>query len=669
MDFPAAPDGGGAVWGARGCWGGGTALGGAQTDTGGPTALGSAQSGGPTALGGPGPSRAESLQECLLPPGHRALERERLERASLHRGRPIYTTGKRWPKEYKKHESVRERLNGQHPEDPVPSLEEWLVSSRNEWMDALPPREADVLCLHAHALKLLNRQRPTDTGGPTALGGAQTEGLEFHNSGFCWDIGWSIGFAQKKNPGEQHLMSCQLRSHRQWYQGAQNGGRYLLGLETLYAHGFGRDFKWSLDCPGVAPRDLALAEELMARGCPSVPAKRRAHRMAPVSKGWAARAADAEGEEGEGGLPLSGAHEGAAAAGDEAAEPAEPAAEGGIPMLPPPEPIGPPAVLGPPEPPGPPAESGEIASAKGEVTAQGEGREARALGLKLGGARGGCKARGTAARAKGGAKGEGKARGTAARSGIGPIRMRLRGKCPPPATPAAMNCERTACGRPRYGPSPFCCASCRDGRPHCRSCGRPPTPPCCMEAALFGHVSHSRDCTVSGKRDRGRRAWKTRKRKQGQKTGGGLKSNKKRHVDNASIQSASGNTMSPPVVGSFMMLALAATTPFAGNALERDTAETLATEQNQSTSAAGFDQVGPLSSPFGGTPLDRLYAGLGGGARGARGAPSAADGELDVPTALSEGPTALGGPSTRARGLAAPAASGFYVHRPGLRSW
>ena len=159
-----------------------------------------------------------------------------------------------------------------------------------------------------------------------------------------------------------------------------------------------------------------------------------------------------------------------------------------------------------------------------------------------------------------------------------------------------------------------------------------------MEAALFGHVSHSRDCTVSGKQKR-----KTWKRKQRQKTGGGLKSNKKRHVDNASIQSASGNTMSPPVVGSFMLLALAATTPFAGNALERDTAETL--------------------------PLDRLYAGLGGGARGARGAPSAADGELDVPTALSEGPTALGGPSTRARGLAAPAASGFYVHRPGLRSW
>ena len=37
-----------------------------------------------------------------------------------------------------------------------------------------------------------------------------------------------------------------------------------------------------------------------------------------------------------------------------------------------------------------------------------------------------------------------------------------------------MKCERTACGRTSYGPSPYCCASCRDGRPHCRSCGRPP---------------------------------------------------------------------------------------------------------------------------------------------------------------------------------------------------
>lgn len=39
--------------------------------------------------------------------------------------------------------------------------------------------------------------------------------------------------------------------------------RYLLGLEMLYAHGFKRDMKWSLRCEGVRPSDAKHAQELV----------------------------------------------------------------------------------------------------------------------------------------------------------------------------------------------------------------------------------------------------------------------------------------------------------------------------------------------------------------------------------------------------------------------
>ena len=72
-------------------------------------------------------------------------------------------------------------------------------------------------------------------------------------------------------------MSCQMRIHRHWYQPL---GRYLLGLEALYAHGFQRSLKWSVDCPGVAPDDreyaLAIARRYQAkaaRGRSTAPAR------------------------------------------------------------------------------------------------------------------------------------------------------------------------------------------------------------------------------------------------------------------------------------------------------------------------------------------------------------------------------------------------------------
>ena len=152
--------------------------------------------------------------------------------------------GYKWANSFKQHQFIRQWLTRDFPAHPVPSLAEWLDTFPNDsWMRHLPPREADVLCLHAHALMLQHDGR-----------------VKFQNTGFCWDIGWSIGFAQKKHLSEQHQMNCQLRSHRHWYQTA---GRYLLGIETLYAHGFKRTLQWSLD--GATPELRELVEAMVKR--------------------------------------------------------------------------------------------------------------------------------------------------------------------------------------------------------------------------------------------------------------------------------------------------------------------------------------------------------------------------------------------------------------------
>ena len=128
-----------------------------------------------------------SLVDCLLPAAHPAVIAEE----KFHKRRPepgrAALGGKGWHQCFKQHEAIRQRLRNEYPDRPAPSLADWLARfPTGSWIRHLPPREADVLCLHGHALTLVHGGR-----------------IAWETSGFCRDIGWSIGVAQKKHPGEQ----------------------------------------------------------------------------------------------------------------------------------------------------------------------------------------------------------------------------------------------------------------------------------------------------------------------------------------------------------------------------------------------------------------------------------------------------------------------------------
>jgi hypothetical protein len=196
-----------------------------------------------TALGA---SAAVSLQDCLLPETHQALVQERRRHMARKLATNAELTGSGWAKSYQQHQDVRQRLSQEYPNPAAPSVAEWMAQCPTDsWMAHLPAREADILCLHAHALSLVHGDR-----------------LKWEDAGFCWDINWSIGFGLKKHPQEQHKMTCPLRGSRFWYQAAK---RYLLGLEGLYAHGFRRSVRWSTGCPGVTPRERDLAIQIATR--------------------------------------------------------------------------------------------------------------------------------------------------------------------------------------------------------------------------------------------------------------------------------------------------------------------------------------------------------------------------------------------------------------------
>ena len=80
-----------------------------------------------------------------------------------------------------------------------------------------------------------------------------------------------------------------------------------------------------------------------------------------------------------------------------------------------------------------------------------------------------------------------------------------------------------------------------------------------------------------------------------------------RAITNAGMQSISGNTMSPPVVGSFLMLALAAATPRT-QMMDRRAAELQAASQNGNHKE--YDLIGSWTTQWPGTALDRLQDGL-----------------------------------------------------------
>ena len=182
------------------------------------------------------------LQDCVLPDSHPAIQMELARVQAMSHPTADEMKGEGWPKNFKQHALVRKRL-ARLSRQPVPKLSEWLDThwSDNPWMMARPAREADVLLLHAHALKL--------------------QGGDFESSGYVWDPSWSIGFGQKKHEEEQHLMPCQLTGHYPWYQFAR---RTLHGLEILAGHGVDMEkFKWSSSCDGIDPEDQACAKDLI----------------------------------------------------------------------------------------------------------------------------------------------------------------------------------------------------------------------------------------------------------------------------------------------------------------------------------------------------------------------------------------------------------------------
>jgi site-specific DNA-cytosine methylase len=183
------------------------------------------------------------LQDCTLPANHRYVVAELSKHMEDTPPSEEDVNGKTWPRSFKHHVRIRAEMQTAFKKQP-PSVVEWMGEhfKDNTWMKHLPVREVEVLLLHAFALE-------------------HGCGVEFSKSSFCWDPCWSIGFAQKKHEDEQGCMPCQLRAHRPWYQGAK---RYLLGLEMLHAHGFPKDFKFSLQCPGADPDDVSRARRFVA---------------------------------------------------------------------------------------------------------------------------------------------------------------------------------------------------------------------------------------------------------------------------------------------------------------------------------------------------------------------------------------------------------------------
>ena len=455
-----------------------------------------------TALGA---SAAVSLQDCLLPETHQALVQERRRHMARKPATDAEFTGSGWAKSYQQHQDVRQRLRGAGPAPP--SVAEWMAQCPTDsWMAHLPAREADILCLHAHALSLVHGDR-----------------LKWEDAGFCWDINWSIGFGLKKHPQEQHKMTCPLRGSRFWYQAAK---RYLLGLEGLYAHGFRRSVRWSLGCPGVTPRERDLAIQIATRCSQKAAGPHGAKRGASAGEapGSDPQSAHAARTCGTVPGPLGRARADPAAAQTRRARKQCP----------------------------------QLFSLKGRLS----------------------------------------------------LRLRMRKKqaaaaAPPPHSGLTLGalptCVTPGCGRHCYGPSPHCCISCHDapdGAPkHCPGCKKNKRSLCCTVAAHYGYVSHSAGC----KRARGRRGLGGMCAQVRGLPGGG--------IPNVALQSLSGNTMSPPVVGSILMLALAAATP-RKRRLERQDAEAAAAEINADAPAGGCEWVGSRVSAFPGTPLDQLQEGL-----------------------------------------------------------
>ena len=183
------------------------------------------------------------LWQCVLEDSHVAVKAERklAEQAAENAFTEKMMGGVGWAVSHAAHAEVRNNMQKAFGQAP-PKIDAWMkqVFPDNVWIHRLSPREVDVLLLHAFALE-------------------HGSGIEFKTSGFCWDPCWSIGYPQKKKEDEQHIMPCQLRNHRPWYQYIQ---RYLLGLEMFMAHGYRKSFRWSTTCAGVDAKQRQASLDL-----------------------------------------------------------------------------------------------------------------------------------------------------------------------------------------------------------------------------------------------------------------------------------------------------------------------------------------------------------------------------------------------------------------------